>query len=657
MPQLSYPGVYIEEVPSGVRTITAVPTSIAAFVDFFSEGPMNEAVLIQGMTDFGRVFGGLDDRSDASYGIAQFFLNGGQECYVVRVARDNPPAFPLAIATAQIADETVTNNPLAVRALSEGAWGNNIRIDIDGETEDPATRFNLYARRYDDVGENILVQESFLNLGIDPAGDRFVETIVNDESTLVRVTYTPAGVAPEPLPAPTGTIGADIGAIAQGVLDALGTPTRSFTVNIGGVAATATLAAWPAGSITPANLAPLRTQVQRAIRQADPLNPAFASATVDLVDNRLVVRSGKGADTYLPEETIAIANNGPDTAAAELGFDANTGIENVQEYRLGAGAATGAWVPGTTGGDGDLPSATEVVGSQAVDPPTGMFALDPVDLFNMLCIPRAAEIGLTDDAEMSAIVSNGLAYCAERRAFMIVDIPSNINTVQEMRDWIDDHAGFRQRNAAIYFPRLEIPDPLDDFRLRNVAPSGTIAGVYARTDSTRGVWKAPAGIEATLDGVPRLAVKLTDRQNGTLNMVGVNCLRTFPINGNVVWGARTLLGADSIGSEWKYASVRRLALNLQESLFRGTKWVVFEPNDEPLWANIRLNVGAFMNSMFRRGAFQGTSPKEAYFVKCDRETTTQNDRNQGIVNIEVGFAPLNPAEFVVIKIQQMRGDL
>jgi len=125
----------------------------------------------------------------------------------------------------------------------------------------------------------------------------------------------------------------------------------------------------------------------------------------------------------------------------------------------------------------------------------------------------------------------------------------------------------------------------------------------------------------------------------------------------VVWGARTLDGADVLASEWKYVSVRRLALNIEESLFRGTQWVVFEPNDEPTWAQIRLNLGAFMQNLFRQGAFQGQSPRDAYFVKCDKETTTQDDINRGVVNVVVGFAPLKPAEFVVIKIQQIAGQI
>ena len=171
------------------------------------------------------------------------------------------------------------------------------------------------------------------------------------------------------------------------------------------------------------------------------------------------------------------------------------------------------------------------------------------------------------------------------------------------------------------------------------------------------MWKAPAGLEATLTGVRGLSYKLTDGEHGQLNPLGVNCVRAFPVVGYVIWGARTLEGADRLASEWKYIPVRRVALFIEESLYRGTQWVVFEPNDEPLWAQIRLNVGAFMHNLFRQGAFQGKTPGEAYLVKCDKETTTQNDINQGIVNILVGFAPLKPAEFVFIKIQQLAGQI
>jgi phage tail sheath protein FI len=154
-----------------------------------------------------------------------------------------------------------------------------------------------------------------------------------------------------------------------------------------------------------------------------------------------------------------------------------------------------------------------------------------------------------------------------------------------------------------------------------------------------------------------LSVTLTDPEIGELNPLGINCLRTMPAAGRVVWGARTLKGDDRLTSQWKYTPVRRTALFIEESLYRATQWIVFEPNDEPLWAQIRLNIGAFMHDLFRKGAFQGGSPKEAYFVKCDKDTTTQSDINLGIVNIVVGFAPLKPAEFVVIQLQQIAGQI
>jgi phage tail sheath protein FI len=182
-----------------------------------------------------------------------------------------------------------------------------------------------------------------------------------------------------------------------------------------------------------------------------------------------------------------------------------------------------------------------------------------------------------------------------------------------------------------------------------------VAGLYARIDGTRGVWKAPAGTEATLTGVQGLVYKMSDPENGVLNPIGLNCFRTFPVYGNILWGARTLVGADADANQWKYVPVRRIALYIEESLYRGTQWVVFEPNDEPLWAAIRLNVGSFMSDLFRKGAFQGLTPKDAYLVKCDSETTTQSDIDNGIVNILVGFAPLKPAEFVIIQIQQLAG--
>jgi phage tail sheath protein FI len=257
-------------------------------------------------------------------------------------------------------------------------------------------------------------------------------------------------------------------------------------------------------------------------------------------------------------------------------------------------------------------------------------------------------------AILSKLWGEASALCNEERAFLIMDPePSWVDTQTASTGVNALRIGLTKDHSAVYFPRVKI---VENGREYIIGPAGAMAGLYARTDANRGVWKAPAGTEVRLR-VQELDEVLTDRENGVLNPLGVNCLRNFPVFGNVSWGARTLDGADQIGSEWKYIPVRRLALFLEESLFRGTQWVVFEPNDEPLWSQIRLNVGAFMQRLFRQGAFQGRTPREAYLVKCDAETTTQADIDLGIVNIVVGFAPLKPAEFVIIRIQQLAGQI
>jgi phage tail sheath protein FI len=612
---------------------------------------MDKAVQIFGMADFDRIFGGIDTRSEASYAISQFFLNGGSEAYVVRVANQDTTvgAVPVSAGVTLKADTSGGGTQiLRVTAANQGIWGNNLRIDIDHNTPGP-NQFNLYVTRYasTDPTAPAVSSEKFLGLTV-AAGPRFAESVINEESKLIKVQVLSATA----LPAVTGTLSDDLSALVVADFNGLSAGTFNVAIGASGIKV-ATLDTWAAGTVT--NLRQLRALVERAIRKADTTSPAFTNATVELVaDSRFRITAGRGAAGYAPSQLVAITATA-NAAATTLQLTTAAGAENnVQEYSLGATPSVAALTGGVAGVDGLLPGATEIVGSQGVEPHTGMFALDYVDLFNILCIPRAAD--LTDSA-MNTVVSNALTYSAARRAFVIVDIPKTINEVQEMKDWMDTHGGFRHPNAAIYFPRPRMPDPKDEYRLRSVGASGTMAGVYARTDSQRGVWKTPAGIEAVLTGIPELDAKLSDGQNGTLNPLGINCLRTFPIYGNISWGGRTLVGADAQASEWKYLAVRRLALMIEESLFRGTKWVVFEGNDEKLWGKIRLNVGAYMMGLFRQGAFQGTDPKAAFYVKCDKETTTQADINLGIVNIEVGFAPLKPAEFVVIKIQQMTGDL
>ena len=216
-------------------------------------------------------------------------------------------------------------------------------------------------------------------------------------------------------------------------------------------------------------------------------------------------------------------------------------------------------------------------------------------------------------------------------------------------------SGIAARNAALYFPRVVQVDPERDRQLDVFVPCGMVAGVMARTDAQRGVWKAPAGLDAALNGIQGLQVNLTDADNGRLNPLGINCLRAFPVNGRVVWGARTLRGADQLADEYKYIPVRRLALFIEESLYRGTQWVVFEPNIPALWQKITRNVTAFLTNVWRSGALFGVTAAEAFYVKCDAETNPPEVIEAGQVICEIGIAPVKPAEFVIFRLSQFTG--
>jgi phage tail sheath protein FI len=286
----------------------------------------------------------------------------------------------------------------------------------------------------------------------------------------------------------------------------------------------------------------------------------------------------------------------------------------------------------------------------------GLSALNAIapEIFNLIIIPEAP---MTSDQGM-AIYAAAAAFAQQHLAMLLCDHPKDYDSPARIREWkIAETLGTNLgRNAALCFPKIVRADPLASNRPRTLPASGSIAGVMARTDVKRGVWKAPAGIEASLTGVFP-SVTLTDPEQGQLNKRGINCLRAFPNAGTVHWGARTLAGADQLASEWKYVPVRRTALLIERSLKDALTWVVFEPNDEALWAQVRLNVGAFMQSLFVQGAFEGRTPRDAYLVRCDAETTTQQDVNSGIINILVGFAPLKPAEFVVLRLKQLAGRL
>lgn len=652
----TFPGVYIEEVPSGVRTITGVATSIAAFVDGFTRGPLDTAVQLFSLADFEREFGGLNALSEASYGIQQFFLNGGGEAWVVRVAAGGAAAAKVILQDKPTGGSSVVTVTAGRQVdgnsvQDAGDWGNHLYLEVDYDTSDPSTLFNLKVSEITVSAGKAVVgrSETFRNLALAPG---VANSLVNAGSQMIQLSL-PTGVTLPSRPAATGTLGT-----ALPIPAVIPNDKATFTVNPGTAKATATIS-YGAPVNKPTDYPGLRPFLEAAIRAASPNDPLVAGASVQLIGKgtaaapyQFRVLAGSNGPTFSPDTILTITGTTPDTTADDLGLTAKAkAVSNVQMYTLGTGSA-GAQTGNVQGTDGTQPDAAALLGNQAAK--TGLFALERVDLFNILCIPRAAALGATD---FGAVVAAAEAYAESRRAFMIVDIPATVSTLSQLQTWISQNDTLRSKNTAVYWPNPQIPDPLNGFTLRPVGASGTVAGIYAATDAARGVWKAPAGIDAKLGNVQALGAVLTDAENGAINPLGINALRVFPVYGFVGWGARTLQGADVLASEWKYIPVRRLALFLEESLYRGTKWVVFEPNDGPLWAQIRLNVGAFMHDLFRQGAFQGASPRDAYFVKCDGETTTQNDINNGIVNILVGFAPLKPAEFVIIQIQQMAGQI
>jgi len=591
---LSYPGVYIEEIPSGVRTITGVATAIAAFIGRALRGPTDEAVVINSYGDFERIFGGLWVESTLGYAVRDFYLNGGGQAIIVRLFNVNPTD---ADATPPVPAKTpLSVGNFAFEAAYEGGWGGNLRFTIDAQVSDQVALqmgvaktalFNLTVTEVSAGGVPLQV-EQFRNLTVVPSARR-LHKVLELESRMLRWR---GNWPPATLP--------DVAAVH----------TAQDALNAAQAALAEALAAVPPNQ---GNIDTARQAVKTKTAELATIATDNISRAEQALADRLAVD---------PPDATAIA-------------EARTALANAKKTSNGKALEVGNF----TG-----------PGKQADK--KGLYALRKADLFNMLCLPPYT----ADDNVDASLVAEAASYCEHRRAMLMVD---------PIAAWKDKDAakagvssvGTSSKNAALFFPRLKQPNPLRDNQLEDFVPCGAVAGIFARTDNTRGVWKAPAGLDATLVGVPQLSVALTDAENGELNPLGINCLRAMPAAGRVVWGARTMQGDDRLASEWKYIPVRRTALFIEESLYRGTQWVVFEPNDEPLWAQIRLNLGAFMQNLFRQGAFQGKTPQEAYFVKCDKDTTTQTDINLGIVNIVVGFAPLKPAEFVVIKLQQIAGQI
>ena len=302
-------------------------------------------------------------------------------------------------------------------------------------------------------------------------------------------------------------------------------------------------------------------------------------------------------------------------------------------------------------------AAVDLVGRKSDE--TGIFALgnppSNIPPPNILVMPDTAALAIREHA---SAVKTALAFCEERRVFFIVDPPaprSKRRALEQVLDWAKRSGAIRHANAGVYFPRIECADPSGKSGTMMTPPSGAIAGIYARTDLRDGVWKAPAGTAARLLGANDVEIALTDVQIGELHGASINSIRPFSPRGVLAWGARTFVG-ETTNQQWKYVNVRRLLLFIEESLDDGLRWSVFEPNGESLWAQIRLSVSSFLNHLWQAGALIGPSVKEAYFVKCGRDTMSQTDINDGRVILLIGVAPTRPAEFVILRIELHTAD-
>lgn len=518
---LPFPGVQIQEIPAGVRAIIGVSTSVTAFLGRASRGASNVATRCFSFEDFARKFGGLWAESPMTYAVYHYFLNGGTEAVIVRLA---PGA---SAATVNLTTTGGSPPNLVLAAANPGEWGRNLRVTVTdpapGSTT-PAEQnfvFTLTVREVDPEAptdrNRDRATETFINVSVDSASARAVDRVLAQQSRLVRV----------------------------------------------------------------------QTATNR--------------------------RPNAAADQ-------ALAGGGNGNALASTDYD-NPADPTFRTNRR------------------------------------GLYALDAIDTVNLLCLPPPARA--TD--LFPSVWTAAASYCESRYTMLLVDPPSTWTTPGDAaaRTGL---ASLTSRQAIIYYPSLVMRDPLADGRQASFAPCGAVAGVIARTDGQRGIWKAPAGQDAGLLGVESFSTTLadaharlllTDSQCGVLNPAGINAVRPLGVAGPVIWGARTARGADILASEWKYVPVRRLALHIEQSLHEGTRWAVFELNDEKLWSQLRLSIGAFMSQLFRRGAFKGTQPRDAFFVKCDAETTTPADQDRGIANVVVGFAPLKPAEFVILQFQQI----
>lgn len=652
-----HPGVYIEEIPSGSRPIEAASTSTALIAGYATKGPVGVPTLLFSFDQYVTQFGGIMDFFQPPAGmpavdymghtVRAFFDNGGSKAYIARVAPSTGPGAP-ATAAAKLVIPLAPQTPpataadidkyLNIQGVNPGKWSNGLEFRAAAVQGVNPARYTIEIGRTD-AQNKFVATEVFTDVSLDPTDTaNFAGTKLNGISGLVRIDPVTLSTIPsaDKTKYMVGSLTSDD---LSGVLPSALTPLngKGFKFALNGAAAVEVLFA-----SAPASLADVASQVQSLVRGNinDPNDPR-TNFTCKVENNRLVLRSGvpaSGASVVLTAPTDATKD-----ARAILKLDPGVAQSGEAAFVATFSATSSATLAG--GADGSLPTQGDYDRLMPV--------LKKLRDISIILLP-----GQTWPAGLP-VISSFVNHAETMKNRMVIVDPARASNFTSSLSFLS--AGFPTSTyTATYYPWLEVANPYYHAELRQdrartvlIPPSGFAAGLWARTDGRRGVWKAPAGVQATLNGAANTEVKIGDDEQDQFNPVGLNCFRRI-ISDIVIWGSRTL--ATRSDPEWRYVPVRRTAMMLEESIYQGIQWAVFEPNDHRLWSSLRLNIGGFMDTLFRAGAFQGEKASDAYFVRCGLgDTMTQAEIDAGQVIVVVGFAPLKPAEFVIVRIQQIVG--
>ncbi len=642
MPAYLHPGVYMEEIPSGAKPIEAVGTSVAAFVGPARKGPAGEAELIHSWDDYEKTFGPIASEKDAmGLAVSAFYLNGGKDAYIARIVSTDPPAKAATLAV----DGTGTGvgKVFSIVANSVGEWGNYVYIRIIKASES-ALDFALEAGHLEQ--NTFVAEETFNNLNMNADSDKYILTQVNDASQLVTVSLEDIAAHYQNGSLTGAAMGSGAKVFQNGIKDNM-----ALGINVDGLGVKRitldTAASFGFVGKNKEDGEKVANALKLAVQALGPQNSYKNFDCEYNSDNKLVLTSGISSSS---SSVVVYDGDGSETDLAHfLKLDSASAPVAVH----GSAKVVPKSLAGVTG-QGE-PLAGGVDGHPGSEEYKIFFStrLKKINDVSIIVLPGQS---MPSDGSGNPVISEALAHAEETRSRMvIIDPPPGEKLDQSTK--VDQIGLSTSTYGVLYYPWVKVINPFYNAdsnpnvdKILTIAPSAFAAGIWSKIDGRGGVWKTPAGRETALFGVTGTEFIVDDDQD-QLNPLGINCIRNLPGAGVVIWGARTL--STKANPEWRYVPVRRTAIFLEQSIYNGIQWAVFEPNDHQLWFSLRLNIDSFMSGLFHSGAFQGEKASDAYFVHCGLgDTMTPGDIDRGLVIVIVGFAPLKPAEFVIIRIQQ-----